>query len=104
VLSTSSGVPTWHKSITKFYAFNLTEYTRVLVLDSHSMVLNNMDHYFLPSLAPVAVPRASWLNDADSSIKDQMLVSQVMLIEPNKNAFERIIEEAESSGAFRWRC
>ncbi|KAL3430066.1 nucleotide-diphospho-sugar transferase [Aspergillus tetrazonus] len=100
VLSTSSGDPTWHKSLTKFYAFDLTEYTRVLVFDSDSMVLNNMDHYFLSPLAPVAVPRAYWLNDADSSIKDQMLGSHVMLIEPNNNTFERIIEEARSSGAF----
>lgn len=100
MLSTSSDDPTWHKSLTKFYAFDLTEYTRVLVFDSDSMVLNTMDHYFLSPLAPVAVPRAYWLNDADSSIKDQMLGSHVMLIEPNNNTFERIIEEARSSGTF----
>ncbi|KAL4750113.1 hypothetical protein BDW72DRAFT_213645 [Aspergillus terricola var. indicus] len=100
VLSTSSGDPTWHKSLTKFQAFALTEYTRVLVFDSDSMVLNNMDNYFLSPLAPVAVPRAYWLNDGDSSIKDQMLGSHVMLIEPNKSTFERIIDEARSSGAF----
>ncbi|CBF73648.1 predicted protein [Aspergillus nidulans FGSC A4] len=73
VLSTSNGDPTWHKSLTKFYAFDLTECIRVLVLDSDSMVLNNMDHYFLSSR-----PRG----------------------QPNKNTFERIIEEARSSDAF----
>ncbi|KAB8255431.1 nucleotide-diphospho-sugar transferase [Aspergillus pseudonomiae] len=100
VISTSSGDPTWHKSLTKFHAFALTEYTRVLVFDSDSMVLNNMDHYFLSPLAPVAVPRAYWLNDPDTSIKDQMLGSHVMLIEPNEGNFRRIIKEAKSSGAF----
>ncbi|KAL3440134.1 nucleotide-diphospho-sugar transferase [Aspergillus insuetus] len=100
ILATSSGDPTWHKSLTKFQAFALTNYTRVLVFDSDSMVLNNMDHLFLNTLAPVAVPRAYWLNDADSSIKDQMLGSHVMLIAPNQGNFHRIIDEAKSSGAF----
>ena len=94
------GDPTWHKSLTKFHAFVLTEYTRVLVFDSDSMVLNNMDHYFLSPLAPVAVPRAYWLNDKEASIKDQMLGSHVMLIEPNEGNYHRIIDEAKRSGAF----
>ncbi|KAJ5334305.1 Glycosyl transferase family 8 [Penicillium brevicompactum] len=100
VLSTSSGDPTWHKSLTKFHAFALTEYTRVLIFDSDSMVLNNMDHYFLAPLAPVAVPRAYWLNDKNSNVKDQMLGSHVMLIEPNEANYQLIINEATSSGAF----
>ncbi|KAL2178393.1 glycosyltransferase family 8 protein [Thermothelomyces heterothallicus CBS 202.75] len=102
VLSTSAGDPTWHKSLTKFHAFALTDYTRVLVFDSDSMVLNNMDHCFLAPLAPVAVPRAYWLHNASSSssIKDQILASHVMLIEPSQRAFERIVAEARSSGAF----
>ncbi|KAJ5758212.1 Glycosyl transferase family 8 [Penicillium nucicola] len=100
VLSTPSGDPTWQKSLTKFHAFALTEYTRVLLFDSDSMVLNNMDFYFLSPLAPVAVPRAYWLNNPDSSIKDQMLGSHVMLIEPNEGNYRRIINEATSSGDF----
>lgn len=64
------------------------------------MVLNNMDHYFLSPLAPVAVPRAYWLNDKGASIKDQMLGSHVMLIELNEGNYHRIIDEAKSSGAF----
>lgn len=48
----------------------------------------------------MAVPRAYWLNDKDSSIKGQMLGSHVMLIEPNEGNYHRIIEEATSSGAF----
>lgn len=100
VLSTSQGDQTWHKSLTKFPAFALTEYTRVLVFDSDSIVLNTMDHYFLSPKAPVAVPRAYWLGDKGASIKDQMLGSHVMLIEPNVNNYKRIIDDATASGDF----
>ncbi|KAL2823011.1 hypothetical protein BJX63DRAFT_417401 [Aspergillus granulosus] len=74
VLSTSSGDPTWHKSLTKFHAFALTD--------------------------PVAVARAYWLNDKDTNLKGQMLGSHVMLIEPNEGNFRRILAETKSSGAF----
>ncbi|KAK4861590.1 hypothetical protein LT330_003625 [Penicillium expansum] len=100
VLTTSQGDSTWQKSLTKFQAFALTEYTRVLAFDSDSLVLNKMDHYFLSPMAPVAVPRAYWLNDKGASIKDQMLGSHVMLIEPNVNTYKRIIDEATASGDF----
>ncbi|KAJ5687300.1 hypothetical protein N7536_009919 [Penicillium majusculum] len=100
VLTTSQGDQTWRKSLTKFQAFALTEYTRVLAFDSDSIVLNNMDPYFLSPKAPVAVPRAYWLNDKGASIKDQMLGSHVMLIEPNMNNYRRIIEVATASGDF----
>jgi alpha-N-acetylglucosamine transferase len=100
VISTSTGDPTWHKSLTKFQAFALTEYTRVLIFDSDSMVLNNMDHYFLSPPAPVAVPRAYWLNGKDENIKDHILGSHVMLIEPNEGNYHRIINEAKLSGDF----
>ena len=72
----------------------------MLIFDSDSMVLNNMDFYFLAPLAPVAVPRAYWLGNKDSNIKDQMLGSHVMLIEPNEANYRMIIDEATSSGAF----
>lgn len=100
VLTTSQGDQTWRKSLTKFQAFALTEYTRVLVFDSDSLVLNSMVPCYLSPKAPVAVPRAYWLNDKGASIKDQMLGSHVMLIEPNMNNYRRIIEEATASGDF----
>lgn len=49
---------------------------------------------YVCALAPVAVPRAYWLNDKEASVKDQMLV------EPNEGNYYRILEEAEVSGAF----
>lgn len=100
LLTTSKGESTWHKSLTKFHAFDLTDYTRILAFDSDSLVLNNMDHYFLAPLAPVAVPRAYWLGDKDMPLGEQVLGSHVMLIEPNKARYEKIVQEAIESGDF----
>ncbi|KAH8433295.1 N-acetylglucosaminyltransferase [Aspergillus melleus] len=71
-----------------------------MAFDSDSSVLNNMDHYFLAPLAPVAVPRAYWLDGDDTSVKAQILGSHVMLIEPNEGNYRRILDEALASGDF----
>jgi hypothetical protein len=99
-LSTSKGDTTWRDSLTKFHAFGLTEFTRVLAFDSDSLVLNNMDHYFLSPLSPIAAPRAYWLYSKDAPIKDQILGSHVMLLEPSEYRYRLIVEEALSSGDF----
>ncbi|RTE81852.1 hypothetical protein BHE90_003612 [Fusarium euwallaceae] len=100
VISTQKGDSTWRDSLTKFQAFALTEWTRVLAFDSDSLVLNSMDHYFLSPLAPVAVPRAYWLNEKSTEIAKQVLGSHVMLIEPNMARYKKIIDEALQSGDF----
>lgn len=100
LLTTQKGDITWAKSLTKFHAFNLTDYTRVLAFDSDSQILNNMDHYFLAPMAALAVPRAYWLNDKDAAIADQVLGSHVMLLEPNEARYTKIVDEALSSGDF----
>ncbi|KAL0941332.1 glucose n-acetyltransferase [Colletotrichum truncatum] len=100
VISTSKGDSTWRDSLTKFHAFGLTEWTRVLAFDSDSLVLNSMDHYFLSPTAPVAVPRAYWLNEKNADIAKQVLGSHVMLIEPNEARYHKIINEAKQSGDF----
>jgi alpha-N-acetylglucosamine transferase len=47
----------------KLYSFNLTEYARVVFLDADSVVLRPLDALFdLPDAAPLAAPRAYWLN------------------------------------------
>lgn len=86
--------------MTKFNAFALTDYTRVLAFDSDSLVLNSMDHYFLSPAAPVAVARAYWLNEKDTEIGKQVLGSHVMLIEPNEKRYHKIVEEAKRTGEF----
>ncbi|EXA34691.1 hypothetical protein FOVG_14108 [Fusarium oxysporum f. sp. pisi HDV247] len=100
VISTSKGDATWRDSLTKFQSFSLTEWTRILAFDSDSLVLNTMDHYFLSPMAPLAVPRAYWLNEKDTDIAKQVLGSHVMLLEPSKARYDKIIKEALQSGEF----
>ncbi|RFU79713.1 glucose n-acetyltransferase [Trichoderma arundinaceum] len=101
VLSTNKGDPTWCDSLTKFHAFALTEYTRVLAFDSDSLVLNNIDSLFLAPDSPVAMPRAYWLTEhKHAGTATQILGSHLMLIKPNKHRYKRIIEEAVQSGEF----
>jgi alpha-N-acetylglucosamine transferase len=100
VVSTKKGDATWRDSLTKFHAFALTDWTRVLAFDSDTLVLNSMDHYFLAPMAPVAVPRAYWLNEKDTDVAKQILGSHVMLIEPQKERYRQILKEALRSGDF----
>ncbi|KAK5684819.1 hypothetical protein LTS10_002894 [Elasticomyces elasticus] len=81
------GDSTWADSFTKLLAFNQTQYKRVLHLDSDGTVLGLMDElFFLPS-APVAMPRAYWLEE-----HTRVLSSQVVLIEPSAEEFVRILD------------
>lgn len=79
-----SGESTWADSFTKLLAFNQTQYQRVLSLDSDATVLQPMDELFLLPRAPVAMPRAYWLENGQLS-------SQVVLVEPSEFEFERIV-------------
>ncbi|OBS22483.1 hypothetical protein FPOA_08820 [Fusarium poae] len=82
---------TWADSYTKFLAFNQTQYSRVLSIDSDVVLLQHMDELFLLPPAPVAMPRAYWL------LPNETLSSQVMLIQPSKTEFARIMQTVESS-------
>jgi hypothetical protein len=83
---------TWADSFTKLLAFNQTQYSRVLSIDSDSLILQNMDELFLLPPAPVAMPRAYWmLPDTD------MLSSQVILIQPSATEFSRIQARIDSA-------
>ncbi|KAK3308754.1 glycosyltransferase family 8 protein [Chaetomium strumarium] len=63
------------------------DYDRVLLLDSDSVVLQNMDKLFLLPPCTMAIPRAYWLYP-DTKI----LSSQVMLIQPSTAEFARVID------------
>ncbi|KAH0269488.1 nucleotide-diphospho-sugar transferase, partial [Aureobasidium melanogenum] len=78
-----SGEATWGDSFTKLLAFNQTRYERVISLDSDANVLQHMDELFFLPKVPVAMPRAYWLEDT--------LSSQLVVIEPSKQEFERIL-------------
>ncbi|KAM5345175.1 hypothetical protein ACJ41O_011037 [Fusarium nematophilum] len=83
---------TWADSFTKLLAFNQTQYSRVLSIDSDSMLLQDMDELFLLPSVPVAMPRAYWLFP-----ENEILSSQVMLIEPSETEFDRVMEKVRSA-------
>ncbi|KAJ4125357.1 hypothetical protein NW768_008974 [Fusarium equiseti] len=85
---------TWADSFTKLLAFNQTQYSRVLSIDSDSMILQNMDELFLLPPAPVAMPRAYWLPPGSHTLS-----SQVMLIQPSKAEFSRVMAKIESASS-----
>lgn len=104
LLTTDQGDSTWAESLTKFNVFRLINYTRVIYFDSDSLVLNSMDHYFLSPDAPIAVPRAYWLNDLDNpdinSFARQTVGSHFMMVKPNIRTYNAIHAEATRSGSF----
>lgn len=79
---------TWADSFTKLLAFNQTQYSRVLSIDSDSILLQEMDELFLLPSVPVAMPRAYWLYP-----DKEILSSQVVLIEPSEVEFTRIMDK-----------
>lgn len=87
---------TWADSYTKLLAFNQTQYSRVLSLDSDSTILKPMDELFLMPPVSVAMPRAYWLLNDEPPKK--ILSSQLMLIEPSASEFARIHTHIEHAG------
>ncbi|KAI9651732.1 MAG: N-acetylglucosaminyltransferase [Trizodia sp. TS-e1964] len=85
---------TWAESFTKLLAFNQTQYHRILSLDSDSTILQTMDELFHAPSSPVAMPRAYWLNPDDHTLSSQMV-----LIEPSKMEFDRILAAINSAGS-----
>ncbi|PHH80807.1 hypothetical protein CDD80_6897 [Ophiocordyceps camponoti-rufipedis] len=83
---------TWADSFTKLLAFNQTQYQRVLSLDSDAVILQAMDELFLLPRCPVAMPRAYWLYP-----EKKMLGSQLMLIQPSREEFQRVMEKINSA-------
>ncbi|KAI8962941.1 glycosyltransferase family 8 protein [Daldinia sp. FL1419] len=89
----AGGDATWAESFTKLLAFNQTQYTRVLNVDSDSTILQTMDELFLIPPCPVAMPRAYWLFP-----DNKILSSQLMLVQPSAVEFDRIMQKMESAG------
>jgi alpha-N-acetylglucosamine transferase len=96
LFSTSRGDSTWKYSLTKFHAFNLSEYDRVLYFDSDTLVINSFDRYFDAPPAPLAPPRAYWLCSFEDQDR-QWLGSHVMLIQPSPQIFSRILSQIDTA-------
>ncbi|GKU23132.1 unnamed protein product [Fusarium langsethiae] len=84
--------PTWADSLTKLLVFNQTQYSRIISVDSDSILLQAMDELFLMPSAPVALPRAYWLFP-----ETEILSTMVMLVEPSETEFARIMDKADSA-------
>ncbi|CAE6429206.1 unnamed protein product [Rhizoctonia solani] len=81
--STGRGDHTWANSLTKLHIFGLTNYTRIVYLDSDGIVLNNLDHLFLAPQSQIALPRAYWLEQGK-------LASHIMLVTPSDTLMNRV--------------
>lgn len=73
----------WASSYTKLLAFNQTQYSRVLMLDSDSSLLQPLDELFLLPEAPAILPRAYWIDQPTLS-------SHIMLLTPSSSSFSKI--------------
>lgn len=93
VPETTDGFSTWDTSITKLRAFELTEYERVLHLDSDILLFQHLDELFLLPKAPIAMPRAYW---TDLPPGQWPLTSLMMLIEPNPAELKGMLDTLRS--------
>ena len=85
----------WDASITKLRAFELTEYERVLHLDSDITLLQHLDELFLLPKAQVAMPRAYWANPPRATQDEARawpLTSLLLLLEPNRAELQHMLE------------
>ncbi|KAL6715628.1 hypothetical protein ACLMJK_006589 [Lecanora helva] len=89
----SSGDKTWSDSHTKLLAYNQTQCTRLLHLDSDSTLLAHLDELFLLPSAPAAMPRSYW--EPQSPLK---LSSQLLLLEPSAHEFARMQNAIADAG------
>ncbi|KAE8141233.1 nucleotide-diphospho-sugar transferase [Aspergillus pseudotamarii] len=97
VQSKPTNEATWAESYTKLFAFNQTQYDRVLSLDSDATVLQrphspSIDELFLLPPCPVAMPRAYWGN-----FDDRVLGSYIILIQPSEFEFNRVMQAIEKA-------
>jgi hypothetical protein len=84
---------TWDKSVTKFMAFSLAYYDRVIALDSDVTLLKPLDELFLLPQAPMAMPRAYWTDS-----KPWPLTSMLMVIKPDLKEFNGFKDRLTGGG------
>ncbi|MCJ1413033.1 N-acetylglucosaminyltransferase [Ptychographa xylographoides] len=83
---------TWDTSLTKFLAFNQTQYLRIIHFDSDATVLGHMDDLFLLPAAPVAMMRAHWVLP-----HQKKLTSMFILLEPSAIEAGRLAAAADAT-------
>jgi hypothetical protein len=90
---TDAWTSTWDKSVTKFAAFSLTYYDRVIALDSDTTLLQSLDDLFFLPPTPIALPRAYWY-----PTRPWPLTSLLMVIQPSVQEFERFKRTINGGG------
>lgn len=84
---------TWAGSFTKLLSFNLTQYDRVLHLDSDALYIQNMDELFLLPPAPVAMPYTYFGPPTNWAYS-----SQLLLLHPSANLFQKVESAVQHAG------
>ncbi|KAJ4348281.1 uncharacterized protein N0V89_009653 [Didymosphaeria variabile] len=82
--TTDEWTGTWDKSVTKFLAFSLAYYDRVVALDSDITLLSSLDELFALPSTPIAMPRAYWYETLPPP-----LTSLLMVVKPDLDEFQR---------------
>ncbi|OJJ98921.1 glycosyltransferase family 8 protein [Aspergillus aculeatus ATCC 16872] len=77
------------ESLTKLLMFNMTQYDRVLFLDS----AGNLDELYSLLGSPIAMPRAYWLDSGYPK-----LTSSFMLVQPSEIEFNRVWKAIQQDG------
>ncbi|KAJ4291184.1 hypothetical protein N0V90_010382 [Kalmusia sp. IMI 367209] len=91
--TTAEWTGTWDKSVTKFMAFSLAYYDRVIALDSDITLLSSLDELFLLPQTPIAMPRAYWYETVP-----RPLTSLLMVIKPDLEEFQRFKDIINGGG------
>ena len=84
---------TWDKSVTKFMAFSLEYYDRVIALDSDITLLDSLDELFLLPKTAIAMPRAY-----GTKSKPWPLTTMLMVIQPSLVEFEKFKQRISGGG------
>lgn len=84
----------WRQPLSKFLAYNLTEYDRVIVLGTESIVLNSMDELFFLPPTPIAMPYVYFSKPAG-----WRLSNQIMVIQPSSTDFSEVEKTIKSANS-----
>ncbi|CAI6338774.1 unnamed protein product [Periconia digitata] len=88
--SADAWLNTFDKSVTKFLAFSLTAYKRVIALDTDITLLAHLDDLFHLPATPMAMPRAYWYK-----AKPWPLSSVLMVLTPSLAELARFTSEMD---------
>jgi hypothetical protein len=83
----------WKQPYSKFLAYNLTQYDRVIVLGTDSIVLNSMDELFFLPPTPLAMPYVYWSKPAGWRFSNQ-----IMVIQPSSAVFSEFEKTIKNAG------